>query len=278
MIGKVRSWSSAARETAATLAHRPDRARLVVEAALIAVLVLEGGWLAWRLATPPALPQPIVASSADLGVLARFDAFFRTGAVSSLAEVTSAGSEQLRLYGVRAGGAGGGSAIVGLPDGRQVSVAVGEEIEPGLTLTAVGPDFATVSRGGSISRLTFGEVPVGVAPPPPPPTTPQVVTPSSGQEEAVVVDPQALMAQASLRPRMRGLAVNGFVVGASGDAPMLRAAGLQAGDVITAVDGIPLDGLGRLNELRTHLARAPQAEIRFERDGQTRTSTIRTGR
>ena len=277
MIGKVRSWSSAAREAAATLAQRPDRARLAVEALLVLVILVQVVVLIWRLLVPvvevtaPAPPRP------DLAVLSRFDAFFRTGEASSLAEVTAAGSEQFRLFGVRAGGPGGGSAIIGLPDGRQVSVGVGEEIEPGLTLSEVGPDYAVVSRNGSPSRVTFGEVPVGAAAPPPPPATDQVVTPQAAPA-VTTVDPQALMAEASLRPRMRGLAVTGFTVSAAGQTPALAAAGLQPGDVITAVDGVPLDGLGRINELRTRLSRVPQAEIRYERDGQTRTTTIRTGR
>lgn len=241
------------------------------------VILVQVVILIWRLLVPvvdvtaPAPPRP------DLSVLSRFDAFFRTGEASSLAEVTAAGSEQFRLFGVRAGGPGGGSAIIGLPDGRQVSVGVGEEIEPGLILSEVGPDYAVVSRNGSPSRVTFGEVPVGAAPPPPPPATDQVVTPQAAPA-VTTVDPQALMAEASLRPRMRGLAVTGFTVSAAGQTPSLAAAGLQPGDVITAVDGVPLDGLGRINELRTRLSRAPQAEIRYERDGQTRTTTIRTGR
>lgn len=281
MIGKVRSWSSAAREAAATLAQRPDRARLFIEGLLVCLIVVQIIVLGWRLATPATEAEGPPTARAELSVLSRFDAFFRTGEASSLAEVTAAGSEQFRLFGVRAGGQGGvpggGSAIIGLPDGRQVSVAVGEEIEPGLRLTSVGPDHAVVSRNSSPSRVTFGEVPVGAATPPPPPATEQVVTPQPAST-AAVVDPQALMAEASLRPRMRGMAVTGFSVNATGQTPALTAAGLQPGDVITAVDGIPLDGLGRLNELRTRLSRAPQAEIRFERNGQPRTTTIRTGR
>ncbi len=277
MIGKVRSWSSAAREAAATLAQRPDRARLAVEALLVCLIAAQIVVLVWRLADPKIEVTAPGTPRADLSVLSRFDAFFRTGEASSLAEVTAAGSEQFRLFGVRAGGPGGGSAIIGLPDGRQISVGVGEEIEPGLILTSVGPDHAVVSRNGSPSRITFGEVPVGAAAPPPPPPTEQVVTPQTAPA-ATTVDPQALMAEASLRPRMRGLAVTGFTVNASGQTPALAAAGLQPGDVITAIDGVPLDGLGRINELRTRLQRAPQAEIRFERNGQPRTTTIRTGR
>jgi general secretion pathway protein C len=86
------------------------------------------------------------------------------------------------------------------------------------------------------------------------------------------------MAQASLRPRMRGLGINGFTVSATGDGAALRAAGLQSGDVILAVNGAELNSLDRIAGLRRDLANSPSAEIRYERDGQVRTTTIRTAR
>lgn len=215
----------------------------------------------------------------DTGVLSRFDAFFHTGARSSLAEITNAGSEQLRLFGVRAGAGGGDSAILGLPDGTQLSVGVGEEVLPGLVLRAVAEDHVTVARGNSVSRIDFGEVPVGAASVPPPPSTPQVVAPPSPaapRPEAAVVDPARLMAEAGLRPRMQGLSVNGFTVTARGQSAQLQAAGLRAGDVILSVNGIALDGPSAINRLRTDLAEAPEAVIRFERDGAPQTTTVRT--
>jgi len=215
----------------------------------------------------------------DTGVLSRFDAFFHTGERSSLAGMTQAGSEQLRLFGVRAGEGGGGSAILGLPDGTQLSVGVGEEIQPGLVLRAVAPDHVTVARGSSVSRIDFGDVPVGAASVPPPPATPQIVArpgPAASRPETAVVDPARLMAEAGLRPRMQGLSVNGFTVTARGESAQLQAAGLRAGDVILSVNGIPLDGPPAINRLRTDLAEAPEAVIRFERDGAPQTTTVRT--
>ena len=84
------------------------------------------------------------------------------------------------------------------------------------------------------------------------------------------------MAEAGLRPRMQGLSVNGLTVTARGDSPQLAAAGLRAGDVILSVNGIALDGPSALNRLRTDLAQAPEAVIRFERDGTPQTTTVRT--
>lgn len=276
------------------MAARPDRVRAGVEIALALALALQLGRLVWIVAEPraeaaTAASRRADAAPADYAVFQRFDAFFRTGDLSSLAEATAAGSSQMRLFGVRAGGAGGGSAIIGLTDGRQVSVGVGDEVEPGLVLQAVGPDYVTLARGGSVTRLVFSDVPVGAASPPPPPSGPQtmgpdpdpvVAAPPIGSAAAAGprVDPARLMAQASLRPRMQGLRVNGFTVSAAGDGSALKAAGLQSGDVILAVNGTSLDSLDRIAGLRGQLSNSTSAEIRFERGGAVQTTTIRTGR
>lgn len=283
VISKLRQWTSATAQSV----RGPDRAahlRVVVEAVLIGLLLLQAGRLVWIVVDPKAPSMAPLAQApikpADLNVFQRFDAFFRTGGLSSLADVTNADTAQLRLFGVRSGGAGEGAAIIGLADGRQVSVGVGEEVEPGLVLKEVGQDYVTLARGLSVSRLVFSEVPVGAPPPPPPPPGEQVVGPaapaSAPSVPAAVVDPSRLMAQASLRPRMQGMAIKGFTVSGSGD--QLAAAGLQAGDVILSVNGNELTGLDRIAALRGQLANSANAEVRFERAGQVQTTTIRTTR
>ena len=286
MIGAVRNFSTRVR---GVWAARPDRVRSAVEVALALLLAVQLGRLVWIVAEPrdaaaSMASSPTAMSPADPAVFQRFDAFFRTGGQSSLAEASAAGSGQMRLYGLRSDGSGGGSAIIGLADGRQVSVGVGEEVEPGLILRGVGPDYVTLARGASLSRLIFSDVPVGVAPVPPPPPGPQIVTPPPPPPPPAVtptaasVDPAQLIAQAGLRPRMRGLRLDGFTVSASGDAALLRAAGLQAGDVILAINGQSLDSLERIAALRGQLANSSGAELRFERDGTVQASTIGTGR
>jgi general secretion pathway protein C len=286
VIGAVRNFSKRVR---GVWAARPDRVRSAVEVALALLLAVQLGRLVWIVAEPRDAAASMASSSAavspaDPAVFQRFDAFFRTGGQSSLAEASAAGSGQMRLYGLRSDGSGGGSAIIGLADGRQVSVGVGEEVEPGLILRGVGPDYVTLARGASLSRLIFSDVPVGVAPAPPPPPGPQIVTPPPPPPPPAVtptaasVDPAQLITQAGLRPRMRGLRLDGFTVSASGDAALLRAAGLQAGDVILAINGQSLDSLERIAALRGQLANSSGAELRYERDGTVQTSTIGTGR
>lgn len=283
MIGVFRQWSDRAREAVSGVRARPASLRPVLEIALVALLAVQAGRLVWIAVEPaPAAASasnPRPTTPPDFSIFQRFDAFFRTGGQSSYAEATAAGSSQMRLFGVRAGGPGGGSAIIGLADGRQLSVGVGEEVEPGLVLQSVGADHVTLSRGGSVSRLIFSETPVGAAVPPPPPSEAVVVAPPPPQPAETagpVVDPASLIGQASLRPRMQGLRMNGVTVSATGDGAVLRAAGLQSGDVILAVNGTDLNSPQSLSGLRGQLSNATSAEIRFERDGQVQTTTIRT--
>jgi len=72
--------------------------------------------------------------------------------------------------------------------------------------------------------------------------------------------------------------MDGFTVSGGGDGAVLRAAGLQPGDVILAVNGQPLDSVERIAALRGQLANSSSAELRFERDGAVQTSTLRTVR
>ncbi|WP_240387275.1 type II secretion system protein N [Brevundimonas naejangsanensis] len=258
------------------LSLRRPPLRRVVEAALILLLLVQGGRLIWLFAAPtPQATQARPLPEVDLGVLSRFDAFFRNGGGG--AEATPSDGGGLTLFGVRADGAGGGSAIIGLADGRQVSVGAGEELEPGLTLNAVAPDHVMLSRGGAPFRLDFPDLASGVAPVAPVAAAqPAVTAPEAASAEGVVVDPQRLIAQAGLRPRIKGLGVNGLTVSASGDGGELRNAGLRSGDVILSVNGTTLNSPQAIAALRGQLADAPSAQIQFERDGQVRSTTVRT--
>ncbi len=297
VIAAFRNWNRQLRPTGDAPGVGRARLRRGIEIALAIVLLVQIARLVLVFLAPSpnttANVAPANAAAPDYSIFQRFDAFFRTGAPGALTEATAQGSSQMRLYGVRADGAGGGSAIIGLVDGRQVSVGVGEEIEPGLILRSVASDHVVMARGDSLTRLMFTELPMGAAAPPPPPAEQQVVTPqgtapadagaavapaSANVPTGPNVDPARLMAQAGLRPRMQGLGINGFTVSGTGDGSALAAAGLRSGDVIMAVNGQALDSPARIAGLRGQLSNSTSAEIRFERNGVEQTTTIRTGR
>jgi general secretion pathway protein C len=124
-----------------------------VEAVLVVGLAWQAAALFWILLSPqvPAPAGPVLSRPDGLAVLTRFDPFFR----SAPAAMSEAAAQAFRLYGVRAGGGGAGSAIIGGPDGSQASFAVGDEVAPGVRLDSVADDHVVLARGGARTSLYF---------------------------------------------------------------------------------------------------------------------------
>lgn len=128
-----------------------------LKALLIAVLAVQGARLIWVAVTPVgplgdwrpagATAIPPAAQAAVIAAVNPFDRMATGGAAVVL-------PSDLKLFGVRASaGAIPGGAIVGLPDGQQISVSVGEPVMPGVVLVTVGFDYAEVDRQGIRQRL-----------------------------------------------------------------------------------------------------------------------------
>lgn len=234
-----------------------------------AILLVQIGRIGWIFLASPEPPEGSGAPSrADVAILRNYDPF------AGAAPVVEVDNQGYGLFGVSADGDGGGSAIIGLPDGSQVSVAVGETVAPDVTLRSVGFDHVTLARGQALSRVYFPDIA---------PVVTTGLSPDSSQDESAgeaeapaLIDVGELMGEAALRPRMDGLAISGLTVTASDDTPALAHAGLQSGDVILSVNGTALNSPQSLNVLRQKLANAPSAEISFERGGQRRMISIRT--
>ena len=168
----------------------------------------------------------------------------------------------LKLYGVREDRATGrGSAIIALPDGRQISFAVGEEIMPGVALTAVGFDNVTISRGGALEQIFLDQST-------PAPSADAVAAPQpQPQPQAQAAPPAPAANQAlSLQPRIAGGRVNGIIVGPGSDGGQAyRAAGFLPGDVIVAVNG---QRVTSLEQARAAIGQGGEASIMVDRGGR----------
>lgn len=256
-------------------AVRPRSVLRAVEIALVAGLAVQAARLVWTVATPlgplgePARPRAAVTPLADLSILASFDPFFRLGASAASGEAAPAGGGYT-LHGVRAGPGGRGSAILG-SDGQQRSYEVGQEVAPGLVLSEVGPDHVILSRGGGRQRVGFPK-PSGSGALMPAATPAAAFAPPSADAPALNV--RQLLDQTMLVPRMRDGKPAGYQVIPRGRGELLRAAGLQRGDVLLAVDGVVLTP-ERVSQLPEELAGASGAELRLERNGQIMTTRIR---
>lgn len=232
---------------------------LVLKAALLAGIAVQAAQLAWGIVTPlgplgewrPARARTLPIAAQD-SLIASVNPFFRDGAPTAPA-VASLPSD-LKLFGVRDNVANGsGGAIIGTADGKQVSVAVGEEVQPGVRLVEVGFDFAVVERGGARQRIFLDQ------------DKPAETLGSA----AAAAGPAALSLRSLLNaaPRLVAGRVSGVIVTPAGDGALFRAAGLESGDVIVSVNGAAISSPTDAAQL-ANLAPGTTLAVIVERRGQ----------
>ncbi len=257
-----------------------------LELVILALVAVQAARLVWALLTPVGpigdwkTPASFTAPSGS-AALGSFDPFFRlesggAGVVTSL---------NLKLFGVREDRATGrGSAIIALPDGRQMSFAVGEEIMPGVTLAEVGFDSVTINHQGNqeqifLDQSTEAETVGGQAQPgaadgvPPPQGAPSPVSPTAPG----AAPPPPLPGQPiQFQPRSLNGRINGVVVSPGADSQIFRAAGFAPGDVIVAIDGQPVRSV---EQARAQVARARgEVTVMVDRGGRAIPMRVRLNR
>ncbi len=243
----------------------------VAELLLLAGLAAQAARLVWALVTPVGplgdwRPQPVAEVASPVALLNGFDAFDRLGSTGP-AVVTSL---ELTLFGIRVDEAmGKGSAIIAGPDNVQRSIAVGEEIQPGVMLKAVAFDHVTIDRGGASEDLFLdqsgGTVPAATT----------ITTITDAPPTAFPPQPGAGMPVAQLRqeigfiPRIDAGRISGLVVRSQGSGAAFRAAGLRDGDVVTSLGGRPVTGPDDLDRIARDFAGGGNVPIIVERGQET---------
>src|SRR5258706_13917778 len=130
----------------------PERNIVGTAATVLLVLLLawQLAYWTWTFATPANAPSaaPAGENAVDLAVAAKL---FGATAASSPGAASSSG---LRLKGVVAPTPGvAASAIFATGAGKDVSVFIGSEVQPGVKLAEVHPDHAIVARAGVNERI-----------------------------------------------------------------------------------------------------------------------------
>lgn len=251
-----------------------------LELLLLAVLAVQCARLFWTLVTPVGALgawQPVRPgfTGSPTAILQGFDPFFRlSGGDGKPIVVTSL---QLTLFGTRSNDAtGGGSAIIGGPDGVQQSFAVGDEVRPGVRLKAVAFDHVTLDRGGTGEDLFIDQSgPVD-------PVAPAAVAagPALLPNPPLPPTPAAAPSAASFRtdigfiPRVDKGRISGLTVRPLGSGAAFRQAGLREGDVVTAIGGRPVTGQKDVEQLSASVGRRGSVPVTVERGGQILSLTI----
>ena len=224
----------------------------IVEFSLIALLAVQGARLIWAALAPVGPVGDWKAATGtgiggDEALLSRFDPFFRGGATLGPAVVTSLA---IKLFGVRVDQAmGRGSAIIATPDGVQSSYAIGDEIMPGVKLKAVTIEGVTIDRGGVDEQIFLDQSVVAPVAQPGVAAAPVATPPAAAN---------ALASEISFVPRTDKGQVTGFIVSPKGSGTMFRAAGLQEGDILTAING---QGIRAASDVTNAMAITPASGI-----------------
>lgn len=247
----------------------------LLELALLALIALQCARLIWTAFTPVGPLGDWRGTGEERGaaatsVLGQFDPFFRLSGSGGPVTVTSL---NLKLFGIRQDQASGrGSAIIAGSDGQQRSIAVGEEIEPGVTLKAVGFDSVTIARGGAEEQLFMDQSqgPATVAAPtgPPAPAAP-AAQPSAAVEPGSPPPPPSKLYpnEISMAPRMNGNQVTGVTVSPQGNDAAFRALGLAPGDVVISVNGRRIKSMDDARGMAAQLG-SGRVSMQVERGGR----------
>lgn len=228
--------------------------------------------LFWLVLTPVGPVGNWAASSSAsrstaAAMLGSFDPFFRSQQQSGPVTVTSL---QLTLHGVRLNeAAGGGSAIIGTPDGVQNSFAIGDEILPGVTLARVAFDNVTISRGGVEEQIFLDQSDGAAAASPAPADQPAGSTDfmlSDGPGGAVTAD--QLRSGIAFTPRLTGGRFTGLVLSGQGDGEIFRRAGFRAGDILVAAEGRSLTAPADVEQLIARAAEGGTISVSVERGAE----------
>lgn len=241
------------------------RAKIFVAVGALAILLF-AAWLAIGRADPAPAAPPAP------GPAALSEAASRPEPITAAAPAPAAPSADLSRLGLA--GIMGSGAILIFPDGVQRAVPLGREFLPGVTLRKLEVSHVVLAVAGDELRLDLNRFGASAN------SGPVAVAQGGGNSPAVAGEP---VRERSERRQTFDLLLGleqvkadggvGHRIKADSDVPVLRRAGLRAGDTITRVNGSSFDQ-ERLMELPWMLANSTGVEIEYLRDGRAAKASL----
>ncbi|MEL6949210.1 MAG: type II secretion system protein GspC [Pseudomonadota bacterium] len=205
-------------------------------------------------------PEPIVD-----GPIIKIDDVPETREPLTLKGTLAAGSEE--------------NALAIIADGRDERVfAIGNTVRPGLTLHSVRREQVILSRGGAFESLKLPkpEELAGIAPQAnrsrtsirraSGPSMTQVLTENAAQFTQII----------SPRPYYVGGQQRGYRLYPGSDRQSFAKLGLRPGDIVTAINGTPLNNPSQGARVFSELGNAQSISVTLERGGQQQNLTLDT--
>jgi len=166
-----------------------------------------------------------------------------------------------------------GLAILGPSSAATKVYAVGDNIPGGARLHSVLSDHVLLERDGHLEALALPHQMAGNAPPPSLSAAPMAPV-VDRMRELVSRDPGIIGDIMRPEPVFAGGKQQGFRVYPGRDAEAFLRLGLRPGDLVTAIDGTPLDDPSRGEQILSTLGTSSEAHITVLRNGQQQDLTL----
>jgi general secretion pathway protein C len=272
------SWSSSANGMSAfrsgVLARAPQIVTFILGlaiAAQLALIVVKLGSRGRQNAPPPVAaraPMPQL----DIGSLVNAHLFGNAVALNAGGDASDAppSSMPLVLAGLLATeDPRQGMAIIGESAASARVVTVGQQVPGGATLHSVYNDRAIIDRSGALESVLLPRRSSGGAPPPPPPVAASNPNDAMERMRRLVSDDPGVIGQV-MRPQpvFAGGKMRGFRVYPGANRQAFARIGLRPGDLVTAINGTPLDDRDRAQEIFGTLNSSTDARVSVTRNGR----------
>ncbi|OYV46135.1 MAG: hypothetical protein B7X12_06405 [Halothiobacillus sp. 20-53-49] len=190
----------------------------------------------------------------------------------------------LQLEGIIAGSQ---PPLVMLRVGSEVRLLqVGDQVTAQVKISAIEPDRVLISNQGRLEAIAFPK-PVGLNSAPPPsaslglgggqsaPNASRPASGASGDAAEVMKNPQSLMRFVTVAPLQEHGALTGYALRpVPGQEAFMQQLGLEPGDVLTSVDGMPVTDPALLPRVMPLLSSGQPLNVLIERGGQPMSVTI----
>jgi general secretion pathway protein C len=167
-----------------------------------------------------------------------------------------------------------GLAILGPSTASTKVYAVGDNIPGGARLHSVLSDHVLLDRDGRLEALALPRQLAGSAPPPSLSAAPTEAPVIDRMRELVSRDPGIIGDIMRPEPVFAGAKQEGFRVYPGRDRDAFIRLGLRPGDLVTAIDGTPLDDPARAQQILSTLGSSSEAHITVLRNGQQQDLTL----
>jgi len=167
-----------------------------------------------------------------------------------------------------------GLAILGPSVTGTKVYAVGDDIPGGARLHAVFADHVLLERNGHLEALALPHQLAGSAPPPSLAAAPTEAPLVQRMQDLVSHHPGIIGDIMRPEPVFSGGKQQGFRVYPGRDSQAFARLGLQPGDLVTAIDGTPLDDPARGQEILHTLSSSSEARVTILRNGKQQDLTL----